>query len=320
MKKQKKIHSAHESKDVGFFICKSRHIRNKYIVKQYLKILSELTKIRITVFVTVTMLFGFISAAGELNTGAILPTIGILLLACGSAAINHYQERVTDSLMSRTKNRPIPSGRISPANTLKISFILLISGSVILYLGSGLLALGLGILNLIWYNGVYTPLKKKNPLAIIPGSLVGAIPPVVGWVAGGGYIFSPQILIISSFFFIWQIPHFWLLLLVLDKDYRKAGFPTLTQIFNSEQLARITFIWIAATVVTCLMIPLFSKLQAPFTGYGLLIAGAWLVWNSFKLIRFTKERIYFRIAFREINIFAILVIFLLSIDKLVIIF
>ncbi len=289
-------------------------------MKEKLNILSELTKIRITIFVTVTMLFGFISASGELNASAILPTLGILLLACGSAAINHFQERSTDALMSRTKNRPIPSGRISPANALLIALILVIAGSLMIFLGAGLLALGLGLLNLLWYNGIYTPMKKVNPLAIIPGSMVGAIPPAVGWVAGGGSIYDPQIWIIASFFFIWQIPHFWLLLLVLDKDYQKAGFPTLTQIFNPDQLARITFMWIAATVVTCLMIPFFGKLQSPFIGYGLFLAGAWLVWNSFKLVRFTKEKMYFRTAFREINIFAILVVVLLSIDKLVIFF
>lgn len=279
-----------------------------------------MTKIRITIFVTVTMLFGFISAAGELNLSAVLPTIGILLLACGSAALNHYQERKSDALMNRTKNRPIPSGRISPSGALEIIFILLVSGSVMIYFGAGLLALGLGLLNLVWYNAVYTPLKKKNALAIIPGSLVGAIPPAVGWVAANGYIFDPQILIISSFFFIWQIPHFWLLLLVLDKDYKKAGFPTLTDIFNPDQLARITFIWITATVVTCMMIPLFGKLQSPFVGYGLLVAGVWLVWNSFRLVRFTKEKVYFTLAFREINIFALLVVVLLSLDKLVFLF
>lgn len=289
-------------------------------IKEKLKILFELTKIRITIFVTLTTLFGFISAAGQINTSAILPTLGILLLACGSAVINHYQERKTDALMKRTRNRPIPSGKISPENALKIAVTLLIAGATMIYAGSGLLALGLGLLNLLWYNAIYTPLKKVNPLAIIPGSLVGAIPPAVGWVAAGGSISDPRILIISSFFFIWQIPHFWLLLLVLDKDYETAGFPTLTRIFNPDQLARITFTWIAATVVTCLMIPLFGRLQSPFIGIGLLLAGVWLVWNSLKLLRFAKERIYFTIAFREINIFAILVVVLLSLDKLVIIF
>ena len=68
------------------------------------------------------------------------------------------------------------------------------------------------------------------------------------------------------------------------------------------------------------MIPFFGKLQSPFVGYGLFLAGAWLVWDSFKLVRFTKERMYFTTAFREINIFAIVVVVLLSLDKLMVFF
>jgi len=285
-------------------------------MKEKINILFELTKIRITSFVTLTTAFGFICAAGEINLDIIFPTFGILLLACGSAVINHYQERKTDALMDRTKNRPTPSGKISPTNALKIAVILILAGSIILYSGSGILALFLALLNLIWYNGIYTPLKKKNPLAIVPGSLVGAIPPAVGWVAGGGSIFDPGILIISFFFFIWQIPHFWLLLLVLDKDYEKAGFPTLTKIFSHIQLARITFIWIIATVVTGLIIPLFGITKFPGINFLLLAAGIWLGWSAFKLLKGTANMISFRFAFREINVFALLVIVLLSIDKL----
>ena len=154
------------------------------------------------------MFLGYIAAADGIDTGVILPSIGILLLACGSAAINHYQERATDAMMSRTKNRPIPSGRISPENALAIAVFLLTIGSLILLFSGGMLALALGLLNLIWYNAIYTPLKKKNALAIIPGSLVGAIPPAVGWVSAGGSIFDPQILIIAFFFFIWPFK-FW---------------------------------------------------------------------------------------------------------------
>lgn len=287
-------------------------------MKRHLKILSELTKIRITIFVTFTTVFGYISAAGEINTGIILPSLGILLLACGSAVINHYQERYTDALMVRTRNRPIPSGRISAENALAVAVVLLALGSVILLFSAGIIALGLGLLNLVWYNLIYTPLKKKNALAIIPGSLVGAIPPAVGWVAAGGYIFDPQILILAFFFFIWQIPHFWLLLLVLGKDYEQAGFPTLTQIFSNEQLSRITFIWIIATIVTGYLIPLFGIVKFPLVNVGLLISGLWLAWNSAKLLRFSEEpRKRDRFIFREINIFAILVVILLSIDKIV---
>jgi protoheme IX farnesyltransferase len=269
-----------------------------------------LTKIRIT--------FGYICFKGEVDTKIIPVLAGILFLACSSAVFNHIQEWKTDGLMDRTKNRPIPSGRITLLNALKLAIILFITGSIILYIGGGLLAWSLALLNLIWYNGIYTVLKKFNPLAIIPGSLVGAIPPVVGWVSAGGYVFDPQIIIISFFFFIWQIPHLWLLLLVFSKDYEQAGFPTLTQIFNPAQLSRITFIWIIATVVTGLIIPLFGIVKYPVIDFSLLLAGIWLSWNALKLLKSTGNRLSFRFAFREINIFALLVVILISIDKLIV--
>ncbi len=287
-------------------------------MKNKINILTELTKLRITSFVTITTVFGYISYLGKFSFNVIVPALGILVLSCGSAAINHYQERDTDALMDRTKNRPIPSGRISPQNALIIAVTLILIGSFILLIGSGVLALLLGLLNLLWYNGIYTPLKKISALAIIPGSLVGAIPPMVGWVAAGGSLQNPQIWILAFFFFIWQIPHFWLLLLVLGKDYEQAGFPTLTQVFSNEQLARITFVWIVSTVVSCLLIPLFGVVQNSYINFGLLLAGLWLTWQAIKLLRSSKERINFRFTFREINLFALLVVILLSIDKLII--
>jgi protoheme IX farnesyltransferase len=179
-----------------------------------------------------------------------------------------------------------------------------------------LFALSLGLLNLIWYNGVYTPLKKISPFAIIPGSLVGAIPPAVGWIAGGGNILDPQIILISFFFFIWQIPHFWLLLMVLDKDYQQAGFPTLTQVFSQQQLGRITFIWILAAAITGLLLPLFQISQNQFINYSLFIAAVWLTYKSINLLSKTKETFSIKFAFRSINYFALFVVVIVSIDKL----
>ncbi len=289
-------------------------------LRQKFDIVMELTKFRITIFVTITTVFGYLCFSESFSVNMITPVLGILLLACGSAVINHYQERKTDALMMRTKNRPIPSGKISAQDALNVAVILVISGSALLYFGAGILALGLGILNLIWYNAIYTPLKKKNAFAIIPGSLVGAIPPAVGWVAAGGNILDPRIAVISLFFFIWQIPHFWLLLLMFGEDYEQAGFPTLTQKFNPDQLGRITFVWIITTVIIGLLIPVYGLVRSSFINYGLFIAGLWLVWNAIKLLRSNKEKKYFRFAFMDINIFAILVVILISIDKLVILF
>ena len=285
-------------------------------LKNKIGIIIELSKFRITLFVSLTTLFGFICAEGKLSSALIAPILGVFLLSSGSAAVNHYQERNADMLMDRTKNRPIPSGRISPNNALVISIFLILMGLAILYFAVGTTASLLGLLNLLWYNGVYTPLKKVFALAIIPGSLVGAIPPAIGWVAGGGNLFDWQLIILAFFFFIWQIPHFWLLLLVFSKDYEQAGFPTLTKIFNSGQLSRITFIWIAATVVTSFLIPVFSVVSNSFIEIILLLPGFWLFVKSIKLLKDTKEKLLFRSAFMDINYFAVFVVLILSFDKL----
>lgn len=285
-------------------------------MKNKIEILLELTKFRITFFVTITAVFGFVSNTGSINTLLITPALGILFLACSSAVLNHIQERTTDAIMERTKQRPIPSGRISAAGAVLIFTILFLIGSSLLFFFSGWITLLLGLLNLLWYNAIYTPLKKKTALAIIPGSLVGAIPPMIGWVASGGYIFDPAILMIAFFFFIWQIPHFWLLLLMLNKEYENAGFPTLTKIFNQAQLSRITFVWIAATAVSAIIIPLYGLTQFTFINLLLLAAGIWLTIRAVKLITVTGNRLEVIPAFRQINIFALIVIVLISLDKL----
>lgn len=286
-------------------------------MKSKIKILVELTKLRITLFVTLTTGVGFIAAAGELNLNLIAPVVGILILACGSAIVNHIQERNTDALMNRTKGRPIPSGEISVRNATVLALIFIFTGTLILFLGAGLLATGLALLNLIWYNAFYTPLKKKSSLAILPGSLVGAIPPAVGWVAAGGYILDKEIIIISAFFFIWQIPHFWLLMISFDHEYKQAGFPTITKFFNRDQFARIIYVWIVATVVTGLLIPFFNVVEFSFLYYSMLVAGILLTWSAAKLLSREKENFSFRFAFREINLFALLVLLVISVDKLI---
>ena len=282
-----------------------------------LKIFSELVKIRITSFVTVTTAFGYIAFTGRFDLKLIPVLLGVLLLAFGSAALNHFQEKDFDFMMDRTKGRPIPSNRISSINAFKIALILILSGSIVLLLESNLLATGFGLLNLIWYNFIYTYLKRKTPFAIVPGSLVGAIPPVIGWVAAGGSLVDPQIAVIAFFFFIWQIPHFWLLLLVLDKDYRQAGFPTLTEVFNREQLSRITFVWIIATAVTGMLIPLFGIVNNIWINLGLFASGALLTWKAFGLLADTNDFRIFNYNFKYINYFALFVVFIVSIDKLI---
>lgn len=277
----------------------------------------ELAKIRITIFVAVSTAVGFIQFAEEISLKVFPVSIGVFILACGSSALNHYQEKNTDAMMDRTKNRPLVSGSVSTEVVLIFAFVLIIVGSGLIYISSGYLALILGWLTLFWYNVFYTPMKRKFALAVVPGSLVGAIPPVIGWVAAGGFIWDPQAMALALFFFIWQIPHFWLLLLLFGSDYEKAGFPTLTKVFSEEQLSRITYIWIIALAISSLLIPLFSFAAHLVTIMLLLLAGLWLVLKSQNVIKDYHNKIVFRKAFYLINIYVLIVVVIITVDRLI---
>lgn len=219
--------------------------------------------------------------------------------------------------MDRTKNRPIPSGDVSSLSVLLISLSFLILGSSILLWKSNLLALGIGLLTFFWYNAVYTPLKKVFSMAIIPGSLVGALPPIAGWVAAGGYVFDPKILLIGAFLFVWQIPHFWILLLMYGKDYDKGGFPTLTNVFSTRQLKQITFCWLVLTIVMALSINFFGILNYYASNIFLVIICGWIFLQSVKFVSSENDRNVNKNMFIRINIFTLLIITTLSLDKLV---
>ena len=285
---------------------------------KWINILLELTKFRISLFSTLSTFTGFILARQGLSGDVIFPLLGVFLLASGSCALNQYQERKNDQLMERTKGRPIPSKKLSPSTALKISIGLLLSGSILLYIGAHGSALVLGLFAMFWYNGVYTPLKRKSPFAAIPGALIGAIPPLIGWVSGKGlFSLDPQILAISFFFFIWQVPHFWLLLLNSGRDYEKAGLPSLTKIFSSAQLRRITFMWIFATAAACMIIPLFGIVESHVIHGSLFLVAFWLMWKSLKLLISHPHPSSSQFIFKTINSYAVLVIILLTLDHLI---
>ncbi len=288
----------------------------RYPLIHWFHILLELTKFKISLFAALSTFTGFILAHQELSGKIILPVMGVFLLACGSCAFNQYQERRNDELMGRTQNRPIPSKKLHPLTGLGISLSLLISGILILHYGTNRIALGMGIFAIFWYNGIYTPLKRKTAFAVIPGAMIGGIPPLIGWVSGGGYFLDPKILAISFFFFMWQVPHFWLLLLNFGKDYENAGFPSLTQIFTLAQLRRITFMWIFATAVTCVVIPLFGVVESYAIKGSLFAAGVWLVWKTARILTARSLELPFRFNFKVINTYVLLVMFLVTLDKL----
>jgi protoheme IX farnesyltransferase len=287
-----------------------------YSLREWGNLLFHLGKIKISLLATLSTATGYLLATGKITNQTFVPSVAVFLLACGSCALNQYQEREIDQWMERTKSRPIPSGRLNPEAALWISIGLILSGALILFFGAGDLALALGLFAVLWYNLIYTPLKQKIAFAAVPGALVGAIPPALGWVAGGGMILDPRIAGVALFFFIWQIPHFWLLLLDSSEDYENAGLPSITKIFSAEQIKRIIFVWLLSAGVSSLIIPLFGLLNSIFFFLLLVAAASWLFWNTLVLLRSYADRDSLRATFMKLNVYAVLVISLLSIDRL----
>ncbi len=281
-----------------------------------LHIVLELAKFRIALLVCLSTATGYVLASGYLNFNLLLPTIAVFILASGSAALNHYQERDFDLLMKRTSNRPVPSGRVAPSTALRAAVVLVIAGSIALYFSSGFLPLLLGLITVLWYNGVYTPLKRKTPLAVIPGALIGSLPPAIGWSAANGKLLDPFLLIVALFFFVWQIPHFWLLLLKFGDEFEEAGYPTLTSRYSNQQIARFTFFWIIVTVVVSMIIPVFGIGSSIFLYLGLFIVALWLLISSRRLLNFHEEVQTLRNSFIHINAYIMLVMSFLTLDRI----
>ncbi|MBI5232982.1 MAG: protoheme IX farnesyltransferase [Deltaproteobacteria bacterium] len=272
-----------------------------------------LCKIRIAVFSTLSAASGFMLAAGRLDWKLIVMMTGVFLLSCGACALNQYQERDIDMLMLRTKSRPIPSGRTGPLQALHVSAALISSGLFVLLTGDDLVSSGLGMFAIFWYNGVYTTLKRKTAFAAIPGSLVGAIPPAIGWIYGGGAPSDPRMGALCFFFFMWQVPHSWLVQLAYGADYERAGLPSLLKTFSREQVLRITFIWIFAAAIICLLIPLYGMVVSRAATGALVAAALWVVSKATGLLRGKGDAAF---AFGNSNKYILIVMLLLFCDRL----
>ena len=277
----------------------------------------ELGKLRISISVALTTFTGYIMHSGQLEPGIIWASLGIFLLSMGSAALNHYQEIAVDKKMPRTQGRPLPTHKMTKSTASQLIVLFVTAGTGILLLGTNLIATAIGLLTLVWYNTVYTPLKKITAFAVVPGSMVGALPPIAGWAAAGGFIFDKFIILVAFFFFIAQIPHFWLLLLKYGNEYEKAGLPSLTTIFNSRQMRSLTFVWFAATAVTALLIPFYGIMQNWVLMIMLLSASVITVVTVFRALIISDKIKNSGKAFMQINLYFLSVMIFIWADQLI---
>nr|WP_091513385.1 heme o synthase [Flexibacter flexilis] len=149
--------------------------------------------------------------------------LGGFLVTGTSNIINQIIEKDLDKLMTRTQNRPLPTGRLSKEEAATFASIIGVVGVLVLVVWVNTLTAALTIISSILYAFVYTPLKRKTPFAVAVGAIPGALPPLIGWVAYSGEI-TIEPLVLFGIQFIWQFPHFWAIAWVADEDYKKAGF------------------------------------------------------------------------------------------------
>ena len=265
----------------------------------------ELTKLRISGASTFTAAAGYVAFRRGADAGLVTTLLGILLLAMGSSALNEVQEHRYDALMPRTANRPIPRGDLSPARGALIAAVLALAGFLVLLLAHNLASALLGALALAWYNGFYTPLKRISAFAVVPGSLIGALPPAIGWTAAGGSAADPSVLALAFVFFIWQVPHFWLLVGLHAEGYEGAGYPTLVGLLGRPRLSRLTFTWTCATAAACGLLPLFRVLGSWPAEIMLGLGALWLLMGSLPLLRPAQDAPLYRRVFMNINLFAL---------------
>ena len=252
------------------------------VVRDYV----ALTKPRVILLLEITTLFAMIVAAhGWPGTVRVILTLAGGYLAAGSAnAINCWFDRDIDRTMGRTRNRPLPSGRIQPASALGFGLVLGVLSFLVLGLGVNLVAAVLAQVALLFYVLVYTMvLKRSSPQNIVIGGAAGAIPPMVGVVAVTGGVNLTSIFLFAIIFY-WTPPHFWALSLLIRRDYQQAGVPMLP-VVAGERFTHINIVMYSVVLAAVTMLPVVTRTFGLAYLAGAAVLDAWLIVASVRLWR-----------------------------------
>jgi protoheme IX farnesyltransferase len=217
---------------------------------------------------------------------------GALLLSCGASALNQAQERREDAAMVRTKDRPLPAGRLSVGAALLAGLLCLAcSGALLAATPGGLAAAAIAPLTIALYNGLYTPLKKRTSLAMLVGGIAGALPPLLGCLSAGGSPLGPRALLLAAVFYAWQVPHFWLFARLNRTDYAAAGFLVPHQGVGRAGAHGPLALWIVCYGALMLLLPAFGLVGAELTKWLVTALALALLGAAWPLV--TRERLGF---------------------------
>ena len=236
--------------------------------------LAELVKARLSLLTLATAMAGFaLGVKDSWNWLLLAATLGgTALCAAGAAALNQWWEREHDGLMKRTRQRPLPAGRMTSSDALVAGSVLSVSGVLCLALFANLLSASLAAATIIFYILVYTPLKRVTSLNTIIGAVPGALPPLIGWTAARGSI-DAEGLTLFAILFLWQMPHFLAIAWLYREDYAQAGFKMLSEGDESGAVTgRQAVIYSLALLVVSLLPSVFFAYSAVYF-YGALVLG-----------------------------------------------
>jgi protoheme IX farnesyltransferase len=237
-----------------------------------------LAKVPLCFLIGCSTVFGYIWADPVLAGPAFFSGFGIFVIATGAATLNSMQEYRLDGELERTRNRPLPKGLLTPMQAGVQALVLFLIGSIILITASEtLLPVLIALFAVFLYNAIYTPLKKRTVLAIIPGAICGALPPYIGWLGGGGEVVSYAGALLIVLFVLWQVPHFWLVLLTFKEDYEKSNLPNFLKQFREESLKRFFVTWIGSLVLVMLMFLVLPVHLGSFSRFVIIINACLLV-------------------------------------------
>ena len=255
----------------------------------WVKNFTEITKLRLSVSVVFSSVAGYLLGAAEVDFMILLLLcIGGYCMVGASNVYNQIMERDLDSLMDRTKNRPIPAGRMSIAAALSIAVILTIVGISVLYSINPQTAM-FGAISIFIYVFLYTPLKTKTPLSVFVGAFPGAIPFMLGWVAAtNDFGIEPGTLFMIQFF--WQFPHFWAIGWFLFDDYKKGGFFMLPT-GKRDRTTAVQVVFYSLCTVLSSLIPAFGVTGAFYiTPISAVIIGGLGIWFVYYGLRLYKQK------------------------------
>ncbi len=239
--------------------------------------LVSLVKPRLSSLVLCTLAGGMWLAPGELSVSRWVATlIGTAGTVGAANALNCWIERDRDRFMARTRQRPLPSGRMEPGVALGFGILLAVFSLPLLALGSNGLTGSLGFLALVSYVVAYTPLKPRSPLAMLVGAIPGSLPPLMGWTAVTGHIDIGGLLLFGILF-AWQMPHFLAIALFRKDEFRNAGVMALPLVWGDDATRIWMLVWTVLLVALSVLVVPFGLAGPLYLGVAVLLGGAFLV-------------------------------------------